>query len=225
MRFRIGRRTIRRRRKSLGQSMVEFTIMLPVVLILLSGVIEFGFMLNAYLDLIDAAREAARFAANDDPTIGIPTDDYLAQTNFWHRGWMNARGSLATASDGRINWTPTNPTDCSNVNGDIVVSAFSIQRDTVVKRFPDNAAYIPEGASNCGNYQSKFNYEPAPSANNVIYENPLINNNSGAVLIEIYYEYEMVLGLPWVTAFVPDPVVLYAYSFFPNTYAEPTPTP
>ena len=41
--------------------------MLPVLLIMLSGVIEAGFMLNSYLDVIDAARESARFAANDDP--------------------------------------------------------------------------------------------------------------------------------------------------------------
>lgn len=224
MRLRIMPRTKPRRRKTLGQSLVEFTIMLPVVLIILSGLIEFGFMLNTYLDLIDAAREAARFAANDDPTIGMPTDNYLTQTNFWHRAWMNARGSLATASDGRINWAPTDPTDCSSVNGDIVVSAFSVLHDTVDKRWPNAAPYIPEGASNCGNYQSKFDYEPAPAANSVIYGNPGLNN-SGAVLIEIYYEYDMLLGLPWITAFVPDPIVLYAYSFFPNTYAEPTPTP
>ena len=36
-----------------GQSLVEFTILLPVLLIMISGLIEFGFMLNYYLDLIE----------------------------------------------------------------------------------------------------------------------------------------------------------------------------
>ena len=46
--------------KSRGQSLVEFTVLLPVLLIMISGLIEFGIMLNYYLDVIDAAREAAR---------------------------------------------------------------------------------------------------------------------------------------------------------------------
>jgi hypothetical protein len=45
------------------------------------------------------------------------------------------------------------------------------------------------------------------------------------VLIEIFYDYNMVLGLPWITAFVPDPIGLYAYSIMPNPNVEPTPTP
>jgi hypothetical protein len=48
---------------------------------------------------------------------------------------------------------------------------------------------------------------------------------TGLVLVEIYYEYHQILGLPWIRAFVPDPVVLHAYSIMPNTAVEPTPTP
>ncbi|MEE8567469.1 MAG: hypothetical protein V3S81_02585, partial [Anaerolineales bacterium] len=49
--------------------------------------------------------------------------------------------------------------------------------------------------------------------------------NAGIVLVEIYFDYHMVLGLPWITAFVPDGITLHAYSMMPNTAAEPTPTP
>jgi len=217
MRLRIGRRTKERRKKSVGQSLVEFTIMLPILLMMLSGLIEFGFLLNAYLDVIDAAREAARFSANDDPTKGVPTDSYLTQTNFWHRAWQGARGSLAISSDGRINWNSTDPTDCAGVNGDIVVSAFEVLGTTVVNRWP---LTYPSGASNCGNYLSKIESDDVED----ILSGATIPN-SGLVLIEVYYEYEMLLGLPWITEFVPDPIVLYAYTIMPNTYVEPTPTP
>ena len=71
----------------------------------------------------------------------------------------------------------------------------------------------------CGNQVSKFNY----ATGDVIYDAASIN--SGLVLVEIYFEYDQVLGLPWIKAFVPDPVMLYAYSFMPNVNIEPTSTP
>jgi hypothetical protein len=217
MRLRIGRRTKERRKKSVGQSLVEFTIMLPILLMMLSGLIEFGFLLNAYLDVIDAARDAARFSANDDPTKEVPFPITPPYDNFWHRAWQGARGSLTTSSDGRINWNSTDPSDCVDVNGDIVVSAFEVLGTTVENRWP---LLYPAGASNCGNYLSKITEDDVEA----ILSGAAIPN-SGFVLIEVYYEYEMLLGLPWITEFVPDPIVLYAYTIMPNTYVEPTPTP
>ena len=79
--------------------MVEFTLML----LLLSGVIEFGFMLNIYLDVIDAARETARFAANDDPIRDDATGNPLdPNPNFYNRAQTLAKQSLEAAADGRI---------------------------------------------------------------------------------------------------------------------------
>jgi Flp pilus assembly protein TadG len=43
-----------------GQSLVEFAILLPVLLLLLMGVLEFGVMLNSYLTIHNSAREGAR---------------------------------------------------------------------------------------------------------------------------------------------------------------------
>ena len=45
------------------------------------------------------------------------------------------------------------------------------------------------------------------------------------VLVEVFYDYHMVLALPWITAFVPDTMTLHAYSIMPNVNVEPTPTP
>ncbi len=193
-----------------AQSLVEFTLMLPVLLIMLSGLVEFGFLLNSYMDVIDAAREAARYAANDDPTVGSPSD---LTPNFWNRAWTNTRGSLFTASDGRIDWTPTDAFDCTNVKGDIVVSAFGFKDNAIQTRYPIGDS---DGASNCNNYPSKL----SDAFINSKMDSSSIGN-SGAVLVEVYYEYEMLLGLPWITAFVPDPILLHAYTIMPNTNAEP----
>jgi Flp pilus assembly protein TadG len=43
-----------------GQSLVEFAILLPLLLLLLMGILEFGIMLNSYLTINNAAREGAR---------------------------------------------------------------------------------------------------------------------------------------------------------------------
>src|SRR5918998_1307445 len=46
-----------------GQTMVEFVIVAPVLLMLLFGVIQFGIVFNNYLTVTDAARIGARKAA------------------------------------------------------------------------------------------------------------------------------------------------------------------
>jgi Flp pilus assembly protein TadG len=46
-----------------GQSMAEFTLILPVLAILLFGVIQFGVAFNNYLAVTDAVRAGARQAA------------------------------------------------------------------------------------------------------------------------------------------------------------------
>ena len=52
-------------RKPWGQSLVEVAITFPILIMLFTGVVEFGFILNTYLSLVDATRDAyrARFGA------------------------------------------------------------------------------------------------------------------------------------------------------------------
>lgn len=46
-----------------GQTMVEFTLVLPVLLVLLFGIIQFGIAFNNYVALTDAVRAGARTAS------------------------------------------------------------------------------------------------------------------------------------------------------------------
>jgi Flp pilus assembly protein TadG len=52
-----------RRKREQGQTMAEFTLVLPVLAILLFGVIQFGIVFNHYLAVTDAVRAGARQAA------------------------------------------------------------------------------------------------------------------------------------------------------------------
>lgn len=45
-----------------GVSLIELAIILPILLILVIGIIEFGFIFNDYIILTGAAREGARVA-------------------------------------------------------------------------------------------------------------------------------------------------------------------
>jgi Flp pilus assembly protein TadG len=50
-------------RRDRGASAVEFALLLPVLLLLLFGIVDFGRAINAQITLTQAAREGARVAA------------------------------------------------------------------------------------------------------------------------------------------------------------------
>jgi len=218
--------------KSIGQSLVEFTVLLPVLLIMISGLIEFGFMLNYYLDLIDAAREAARWASDADPIRDPNTGVYMDPNPLFYQNVQTlTKESLLAASDGRIDWidhpldTMDNDDDDCGVtidgNNDIVISAFGTRNNAgspvVDNRFP--VASGENGVSLCNNRFSMIT-----SAEIQSHLDP-VAPTGGLVMVEIFYDYHQILALPWITAFVPDPVTLHAYTIMPNANVEPTPTP
>lgn len=58
-------------RSEKGQSLVEFALVVPLLLVLLFGIIDFGRVFHVYLTLDHAGREAARAASigKDDLTV------------------------------------------------------------------------------------------------------------------------------------------------------------
>ena len=192
-----------------GQSLVEFTVMLPVLLIMISGVIELGFMLNYYLDLIDATREATRWAAGDDPVHDAAGTWVDPNTTFYDEVQEVALQSLDEGSGGQITLDDT--------SDDIVISSFSVSGGAITARFP--AALGEDGLSLYNQRTSAFTTAEVQA---------LLDPgapNTGIVMVEMYYDYHMILGLPWITAFLPDPITLYAYTIMPNSNVEPTATP
>ena len=60
-----------KQRKEKGQSLVEFALVLPVLLIILSGVLDLGRLYYVYVVLTDSASEGVAYAISnppDDPT-------------------------------------------------------------------------------------------------------------------------------------------------------------
>ena len=60
------------RRGDRGASAVEFALVLPILILLVMGILEFGWLFNGWITLTGAAREGARVAAvesGDGPVV------------------------------------------------------------------------------------------------------------------------------------------------------------
>lgn len=62
-------RLLKLKRSEKGQALVEFALILPILLGLILGMIEFGWILNGKLTLTNAAREGARAAVASEDAI------------------------------------------------------------------------------------------------------------------------------------------------------------
>ena len=88
-----------------GQSLVEMALVLPLLLLLVFGIIEFGRVFNAYIIVTNAAREGARFAVVGSPDEGEITAEVLlamaslgAPSDVDIDGEQGARGSPVTVT-------------------------------------------------------------------------------------------------------------------------------
>jgi len=57
-----------------SQSLVEFALALPVLLLLMLAIIDFGMGFRAYIQLTNATREGARYAVVGNPPGAYPTN-------------------------------------------------------------------------------------------------------------------------------------------------------
>ncbi len=70
-----------------GQGMVEFALLLPVLLLLVVGVINFAFIFHTYIQVVNAAGVGATYAATSSITANDQTGlsaAALADSANWH---------------------------------------------------------------------------------------------------------------------------------------------
>lgn len=93
-------------RSERGQSVVELALVLPVLVLLLTGILEFGLIIHQYLAVTEAAREGARVAAvgqtdaqvNSKVTSAAPSIDAAKLTVTITPAAPRSRGSSVTVS-------------------------------------------------------------------------------------------------------------------------------
>jgi Flp pilus assembly protein TadG len=73
-----------------GQTMTEFAFVLPILLVVLFGIVQFGIIFNNYVALTDAARAASRQGAvsrnSSDPKGDCEATGYDAGSNLKNPG-------------------------------------------------------------------------------------------------------------------------------------------
>jgi hypothetical protein len=231
------------RTKISAQSLVEIALTLPVLLIILTGVFEFGFLLNQFLSISDSTRNAARFASDskydqhDSITDCVGTG---ATKDFYRQTACLAISELALEQPTIVLCLP----DANNANArycprgsadgmdDIVISVFSITRHPAL-----DILRFPSGTGEMGwSYYTDLNGDSQATARSYPHVSRFTSSdvagmlesggpNSSVVIVEIYYHYFQLLSLPWFTAFIPDPIMLTTYASWPQSSAEPTNTP
>lgn len=221
------------KQKSRGQSFLELAIVLGVLLLLLTGMVEFGNLLNVYINLTDGAREGARFGSNNDPYISdTGVYDYSApQQSFYE--------NIDTIVEGDTNYFPVNKRTSA-------IAPIVLDPDTSGVRKPSGEAYLADNVlitfysvdhgqivQKLGSWSKYNSGNGHPNANQIsriptsVIETKLDPNapGTGIVVVEVFYNYEQLLKLPLFTIWVSDPIPVHAYAIMPLAGAEATPTP
>jgi Flp pilus assembly protein TadG len=141
-------RFIRRFGTSQGQALIEFALSLPLLLLLIVNVVNFGGFFYAWITVANAARAGADYAVLNGASVGsldqltIPTGAQIVTII------QNETSSLPNASSLTIGV-------CQNNNGTISVLAGTC---TSAKLDPENPAYI------LTTVQVAYTYKPFISA-------------------------------------------------------------
>lgn len=299
-------------KKTRGQSLVEVTLLMPILLMMLAGLVEFGFALNQYLNTLDAAREAARYSSDGDPLIraacgdddhddlsdeipgaiddgcpgfamvgalpdnAITTTSVITDENWLYQGTTDFYVQAASIALQTVSPVPLDP-----FSDDVIISVFRVLSGTIVARWPNCAPdvafdcpndpptytetlgewhlYGYSAGTNCGDtidndgdglidegcYAGGALVDQLVNATDPLeglcdpVTEPLCHPsrlssaqvqalldpaapNSAMVAVEIFFSYNQILGLPWITPFVPDPIPMHTFTVAPIPAAEPS---
>ncbi|NWF63972.1 MAG: pilus assembly protein [Chloroflexi bacterium] len=208
--------TEKKQQHSRAQSLVEFAITLPILILLLTGMVEFGFMLNTYLSIQDAARSTARRYSTINPFDATGADDPA----FYSGAAEYAIDLLAPAGDPDSRQIELDPT-----RDNILISLIGVEVDESTD--PDSISSIIRysGAQyykHFGDTNPPTGY-PDSAITAMMTANGAEPSDAGLLIVEIYYGYEGTLNLPWTTPFFSpgNPSMLYVSVAMPIIYAKP----
>jgi hypothetical protein len=209
-----------------GQSMVEMALSFPMLLLLLAAAVEIGMYYNTYLTLVDATREAARYSANGSPASKDARSDCDLTEDFFKKA-----ACLTLQNLPGVTFDPA--------RDDVVVSLVLIKKaeGSVWKRvvdsylagqpLPDSVLDSAVGRSSWSRCRSILGGTGCVPAESRLPNSLIVDRlkqfpdwatapKSAYVLVEIYHVHHQFLGLvPPGLGFLPQEVVMYAYSIMP----------
>lgn len=124
-----------------GASAVEFALILPLLLLLVFGIIQFGLVFFGYQGLQASAREGARFASRPEATTVEADQRVRSSTAFDSTTWTT---SCPVTGEGQIciTWTPNQAQPCKDRSGETVAVDVSIWFSNIVPMVPWNGTAL-----------------------------------------------------------------------------------
>jgi hypothetical protein len=193
---------------SKGQSFVELSLVVFLLILLVAGIAEFGVLLNRYLNLVDGAREAARYGANYDPFAPCSVGSHgTVDVDGICSDYYQSSAQQATDVLAPYKLDPV-------VHDDIVISIFVVTST--------NFCRYPSGSENGWSYREHVdgfatgNKVSAQSSADI----QARMNESGAppvslMLVEFFYNYPQTLKAPFFEQAFPDPLPVYTFAIMP----------
>lgn len=200
-----------------GQSLVEFALTLPVLLIMFAGLVEVGAALRNYLVLVNANREGTRFAARGR---WFDTDEEI---NYIF-GRVVAAAGTEQKEGGLVQFMRPRP--IGELEENTTMAVYYIE---VPDQIDDTGGLVNEPAVVYGPwYTGTLHYgdsrvnasaeaEAAREANfefnqKYFVEQGLLDipSEDNFVIVETWYEHEQLLKLPFFTEILPEKFPLYA---------------
>jgi Flp pilus assembly protein TadG len=95
-------RRLLRKTSERGSELIEMAIVLPIFVLLVMGIIDFGFLFQRYELVVNAAREGARLAVADESMVDADVEervtDYLTSAGLTGTAVAEAGDSSMTVS-------------------------------------------------------------------------------------------------------------------------------
>lgn len=205
--------------KSRAQSLVEFAISLPILILLLTGMVEFGFMLNTYLSVQDAARSTARRYS----TINPYNPDGSDNPAFFQDAAQYLAELMAPSNDPGARQLEMDPN-----RDNVLVSLIGVQVDESTEPATISTIFRHADTSGAAYYKLFSQTNPPTRYTDASIEEYMTADGSqpvdtGFLIIEVHYGYEGTLNLPWTRPFMSpeEPAMMYISVIMPTIYAKP----
>ena len=215
-----------------GQSLVELSLIIPLIILMLVGMIEVGFLVFNYLNALDLTREAARFASTRDYRNATPGSSTMADCTDGDLDFY--KDTACFFIDPSLN--PNLPLNESRYD-DATISVFTVVSGTIAT-VSDRWPKPPIDTNTDGVWSLYGDNWTRDCQGNTILTEPFFTDEEvealflssapkakGLVLVEVYICYDQMIYVPFISEYIGSPFRIHTYSFMPAPEAIPTPTP
>jgi hypothetical protein len=134
------------RKKSQGQSLLEFAIIVPLLVLFILGAAEITLFIGTYINIVDLTREAARYASVKDYKEA-PSPSYTPNCSNIDTSKVNGfyYDTACIFSPIKYSTSCSDPNFCNGFNStvffkpdqdDILISAFTVSDNVVTAHYP-----------------------------------------------------------------------------------------